>query len=181
MIQFNQYSVSEVSKEDALGIHLLMTNNSDRFIRFFPKTLEANTILDTAKVFASKKEIEFNSKEEFLFTVKEKNTCIGLVYIKELDWKKRQGEFAYCLDKEHNGKGLMTKIVGKLIKYAFKNLGFEVFQIIVHKDNLASVKVAENTGFKWQRTLLKKFAPPNEPPLDMELYELEKSNDNYHV
>lgn len=59
-----------------------------------------------------------------------------------------------------------------MAKFAFDELGLKTLQIISHKTNLRSIKVAENNGFVWQRTLLNEFTPTNESPLDMELYEL---------
>ena len=92
----------------------------------------------------------------------------------ELDWNKKQGEFAYSISYTFKGKSLITKTVNALSKYAFENLGLETLQIIVHKENIPSVKVAENNNFIWKKTLKKEFTPPNEQPLDMELYELYK-------
>lgn len=173
---FDNFNISVIREHDAQGIHKLMINNQDRFKRYFPKTLEENKTIRLATKFASKKEKEFNKKEEFLFTIKEDDKVIGLIYIKELDWVKKQGEFAYCISFGHESKGLISKAVEKLSNYAFVNLRLEVLQIIVHKDNFASVKVAEKANFIWQRTLLKEYTPPNESPLDMELYELYKSS-----
>ena len=121
-----------------------------------------------------KKNKQFDSKEEFLFTLKEKESrfLAGLVYIKELDWSKKKGEFAYCIGYEFEGKGLTSKAIKILSNHAFNSLGIETLQIIVHKSNISSVRVAEKCNFVWQKTLLKEFTPPNELPLDMELYEL---------
>lgn len=61
------------------------------------------------------------------------------------------------------------------MKVSFDILGLETFQIILHKVNIASVKVAEKCKFTWQRTLINQYTPPNESPLDMGLYELYKN------
>ena len=45
-------------------------------------------------------------------------------------------------------------------------------QIITHKTNLGSCKVAEKSGFLWKRTLINEFTPPIGKPMNMELYEL---------
>ena len=169
---FDGIKVEQISQNDAMGIHTLMTENATRFSQYFPKTLEANRTLPTAKEFAVKKVKEFENNEEFLFVIKDKSVVIGLIYIKELDWQKKQGEYAYCIDKSQKGKGIMTMIVKKLSVHAFNFLKLEVLQIKVHKTNHSSVKVAENAHFQWQRTLLKEYTPPNQSPLDMELYEL---------
>ena len=117
---------------------------------------------------------QFHLKEEFLFTIKEKEThnLAGLVYIKELDWEKKQGEFAYCIGYQFEGKGLTTKAIQTLSKFAFNTLELKTLQIIVHKDNIGSVKIAENCNFIWQKTLPNEFMPTGKQPIDMELYEL---------
>lgn len=172
IVTFDNYNISAIRKQDASGIHELMFKNKKRFKRYFPKTLEENITIEKAKNFSINKEKAFEKEEEFLFVLKNVNKIIGLIYIKELDWIKKQGEFAYCIDSGYKGKGFISNAVSELLHYAFENLGLEIFQIIVHKDNLASVKVAETCNFIWQRTLSKNFTPPNESPLDMELYEL---------
>ncbi len=58
--------------------------------------------------------------------------------------------------------------------YAFETLGLETLQIITHKGNMSSIKVALNNNFEWQKTLENEFTTAGETPLDMELYELYK-------
>jgi len=178
MILFDDYTIDKILKVDALGLSNLMASNAKRFQRFFPITLKQNLNLKESKLFVSKKVKEFETNEEFLFTLKANNsTIIGLIYIKELDWEKKQGELAYCIDVNNEGLGLITSAVKKLIEYAFNKLELERLQIIVHKDNLGSVRVAKKCNFIWQRKLLNEHTPPNEDPLDMELYELYKTYD----
>ncbi len=174
MIVLENFIIDKISLDNAESIHRLMVSNAERFKRFFPKTLEQNLTKELAALFAATKVEEFASKQEFLYTIKESKTnqVIGLVYIKELDWDKKQGEFAYCIDSNYEGKGLTSKIVKELSRYAFSNLRLKTLQIIVHKSNIGSVKVAKKCGYIWQKVLLKAHTPPNEAPLDMELYEL---------
>lgn len=68
----------------------------------------------------------------------------------------------------------MTEAIQQLSEYAFKNLGIETLQIIVHKSNIGSVKVADNCNFTYIKTLKSEHTPPGEAPLNMELYELYK-------
>jgi ribosomal-protein-alanine N-acetyltransferase len=96
----------------------------------------------------------------------------GLIYIKELDWYKKQGEFAYCIGYEYGNKSLISQSIKALSKLAFKNLGIETLQIIAHKTNVASVKVAGKNNFKWVKTLKEEYTPQGEKPLNMELFEL---------
>jgi ribosomal-protein-alanine N-acetyltransferase len=123
---------------------------------------------------------QFEEKETFLFTLKHSETreLAGLIYIKELDWNIKQGEFAYCISYTFEGQGLTSKAINQLSQHAFNNLGLETLQIIAHKDNLPSVKVALKNGFKWVKTLVNEFTPIGEQSLDMELYELSNPSES---
>lgn len=176
MFSFGNYNIEPIQLQDAWSICDFMIANEDRLKRYFPKTLEENLSPDLSKIFTEKKIKQFELKEEFLFTIKEKeaNKLIGLVYIKELDWTKKQGELAYCIGYEFEGKGITTNAIHILSDFAFENIELKTLQIIAHKSNIASIKVAENCNFIWIKTLKKEHTPPEESPLDMELYELYK-------
>ncbi|OUR98117.1 GNAT family N-acetyltransferase [Flavobacteriales bacterium 33_180_T64] len=174
--QFDGFEIHPIHERDAWKLCDLMITNADRFKRYFPKTLEQNLNPTLSQFFVENKTKQFQKKEEFLFTLKHSETreLVGLVYIKELDWNKKQGEFAYCIGYTFKGQKLISKSIEALSLYAFNTLGLETLQIIVHKDNIPSVKVALNTKFKWQKTLENEFTPSGKSPLDMELYELYK-------
>ena len=174
--EFDGFYLDKIQLKDSWKLCNFVVANEDRLKRYFPKTLAANLTPTLAEYFTTKKVEQFANREEFLFILKhvESREIAGMIYIKELDWDKQQGEFAYCIGYPFEGQGLTTKAVNSLSKYAFVNLGLKTLQIIVHKDNLASVKVAINTKFKHIKTLLQEYAPPGEEALDMELYELYK-------
>ncbi|WP_299112167.1 GNAT family protein [uncultured Winogradskyella sp.] len=177
MIVFDGFEINPVHNGDAWKICDLCVANADRFKRYFPKTLEQNLNPTLSQLFVKKKVKHFENKEEFLFTLKQSETrvLVGLIYIKELNWDTKQGEFAYCIDYNFKGQGLMTKAIRELSNYAFESLGLKTLQIIVHKDNLGSVKVATGNNFEWQKTNEKGFTPPGEQSLDMEVYEFYKA------
>lgn len=174
MIVIGNFHINPIKIENAWSICNFAVANEDRLQQFFPKTLEQNLTPTLSKHFTELKVKQFNLKEEFLFTIEpsQSNEIAGLVYIKELDWDKKQGEFAYAIGYSFEGKGLMSKAVKALSKYAFDELGLQTLQIISHKSNIGSVKVALNCGYSWQRTLPNEFTPTDGTPLNMELYEL---------
>ncbi|SDD65513.1 ribosomal-protein-alanine N-acetyltransferase [Pricia antarctica] len=174
ILTFTKYTIEPIHEKYAWRICDLMVANSDRLKRYFPKTLEQNLNPGLSHIFVEEKVRQYNHKEEFLFVLKEKedHKVIGLVYIKEIDWKARQAELAYCIGYQYEGKGWMTEAVMTLSTYAFDILGLKVLQIIANESNVGSIKVAEKCGYLWKRTLRKEHTPPGEEPLDMELYEL---------
>ncbi|WP_178986313.1 GNAT family N-acetyltransferase [Winogradskyella helgolandensis] len=172
--KFDAFEINPIHDGDAWKVCDFIIANEDRLKRYFPKTLEQNLNPTLSQLFVEQKVKQFENDEEFLFTLKHSETraLAGLIYIKELDWNTKQGEFAYCIGYTFKGQGLTSKAIDKLSQHAFNNLGLETLQIIAHKDNLSSIKVALKTNFKWVKTLINEFTPIGEAPLDMELYEL---------
>ena len=175
--QFDAFEINPIHGGDTWKLCDFMIANADRLKRYFPGTLAQNLNPTLSQLFVEKKIRQFENKAEFLFTLKHSETraLAGVIYIKELDWTIKQGEFAYCIGYTFEGQRLTSKAVNALSKHAFIDLGLKTLQIIAHKDNLPSIKVALNNDFKWQRTLENEFTPTGEQPLDMELYELYKN------
>lgn len=175
-LSFDSFIIQPINLKDGWNLCNFIVANEDRLQRYFPSTLKQNVDPTLSNIFVEKKVKQFNLKEEFLFTIKENksNGFVGMVYIKEVDWVQKQGEFAYCIGYNYEGKGITTNAVNELTEYAFSELGLETLQIIAHKDNFSSVKVATNNNFIWKETLINEFTPTNETPLNMELYELYK-------
>ena len=174
--QFNGFEINPIHNADAWKICDFCIANAYRLKRYFPKTLEQNLNPTLSQLFVEEQLTKRENKASFLFTLKQSETreLVGLIYIKDLNWDKKQGEFAYCIGYTFEGQGLTSKAIRALSKYAFDDLQLETLQIITHKDNLPSVNLALNTNFKWKKTLANEFTPIGEAPLDMELYELDK-------
>lgn len=173
ILEFDSFYLDAIQEKDAWKLCDFIVSNQERFKLYLPKTVAQNLTPDLSRLFVEKKAKEFNNKEELLFTLKEKetNTLVGLIYLKNFDWDKKQGEFAYCIGYQFKGKNTISLAIKELMVYARKTYELTSFQIIAHKTNVASIKVAENCGFKWVETLKNKFTPTGGNPLDMELYE----------
>lgn len=173
MIRTLDFTINELQISDASALSILMAGNASRFQRDFPLTLAQNLTAAASLVYIQKKEKEIASKSEFTWAIRDNRTraIAGLIILKEIDWEKCVGEFAYCVGVDFEGRGWVTETVQKLSKYAFNELGLKTLQIIAHETNMASLRVAEKCGFLWQKKLLKSYTPPNSVALDMELYE----------
>ncbi len=170
----NNYIINPLSANDANQLFQFICDNSERLKRYFPVTLSSNTSLEKSIEYISIKNKEIEEKTNFTYAIRNKNNqeITGLIILKKIDWDKKQGEFAYCIGSQFEGKGLTSFAVKEMTKFAFDELGLKTLQIMAHKTNLGSIKVAENNDFVWQKTALNEFTPVNEESLDMELYEL---------
>jgi ribosomal-protein-alanine N-acetyltransferase len=173
MIITENIYIDKLKPIDANQLHEFMSENRERFNKFFPRTLSDNATLDKSITYIESKEREIQQKLNFTFAIREidNQKIIGLIIIKKIDWTNRVGELAYCVGTDFEGKGLTTKAVKAISSLAYNELDLKTLQVIAYKTNLGSIKVAENNGFVWQRTLMDEFTPTNELPLDMELYE----------
>lgn len=173
MITTENFIIDKLKLSDANELHLFIIDNAERFRRFFPLTLSSNATVEKSAEYIKIKEKEIQQKVNFTFAIRETDSqkIIGLIIIKKIDWTKRIGELAYCIGINFEGKGLITKTVKAISDFAYNKLDLKTLQIIAHKTNFGSVKVAQNSNFIWRKTLLNEFTPTNETPLDMELYE----------
>ena len=171
---FETHELHLLQKKDFWKICNFMVSNEDRFKTYFPGTLAQNLTPDLSVRFVKEKLNCIQENKEFVFVLKntEERTIDGVFYIKEINWKTKQGELAYAIGYQIEGKGFATRTVKALVKYAFEVLELKTLQIITNKSNIGSVKVAENCNFNWIKTLKKSFTPPGSESLDMELYEI---------
>lgn len=166
--------INTLKPTDANKLYNFIDENKERLKYYFPKTLSDNSTLEKSKQYIDLKLREIQEKTNFTFAIREKNTeeIVGLVIIKKIDWIVRQGEIAYCIGSEFEGKRITSFAVAEMTKFAFNELELKTLQIIAHKTNLGSVKVALNNNYIWQKTLKNEFTPTDKIPLDMELYQL---------
>lgn len=168
------FYINALEPKDASSLHQLMCSNTEHFGKFLPVTLSQNQTKAQSEAYISNKTSENEAKTCITYAIKEKTTgaIAGLIIIKNIDLERMRGEFAYGIGEKFEGRGWTTGAVRKMSGYASKKMGLEKLQIITHKTNIGSCKVAEKSGFTWTRTLHNEFTPPNGKPMDMELYEI---------
>jgi [ribosomal protein S5]-alanine N-acetyltransferase len=66
---------------------------------------------------------------------------------------RREVELAYMIARSHWGRGLATEAARAILDHGFRTLGLDRLVSIIHRDNLASRRVAENAGLKPERMI----------------------------
>ncbi len=72
---------------------------------------------------------------------------VGAIDFVSVSEKHKTVEIGYWLSKEFNGRGIMTRAVRVLEKFAFEQMGVNRVQIRVDTRNLPSQGVAERCGY----------------------------------
>ncbi|HJV16076.1 MAG TPA: GNAT family N-acetyltransferase [Bacillales bacterium] len=90
---------------------------------------------------------------EWAIELKEIGEVIGSISIVELDEKNYACEIGYCLSRKYWGKGIMSESLKAVIDYLFSEIGFNRICAKYDINNVASGKVMEKSGMKYEGTL----------------------------
>jgi RimJ/RimL family protein N-acetyltransferase len=82
-----------------------------------------------------------------LFAVDGQDRLLGTVSLMELDPARGYAEIGYWLAAAARGRGVASRAVALLRDWAAAELGLTLIEIIVHRDNAASLRVPPRAGF----------------------------------
>ena len=92
---------------------------------------------------------KLKSKDDFLFGIFFKNEHIGNIKLGPINNFHKTSEVSYIIgNKNYWGKGIASKCLKEVIKYAFEKTDLEKITSGYHKLNKASGKVLEKNKFK---------------------------------
>ncbi len=121
-----------------------------------------------------------NLKKDEVYSIWFKNSFAGLVGFKETDWINQKTELGYWLSEKMQGKGIATKCVEKLIRYAFQKLRLNRIQIKTAVGNSKSSAIPKRLGFCFEG-IERAGEKNNNKFLDLEIYSLLKSDSNINL
>jgi|ERR1035437_1733253 ribosomal-protein-serine acetyltransferase len=174
----SDYNIRLIKDEDAEQLFSLVTTNINRIKNYFPTTVKSITDNGTAVNYIAEKKRQAINRELFCFVIEdsEKQKIAGIIFIKSIDWNVCKAELGYFVDEKYAGKGIMSKSITKIIKYAFENLLLNKLYLRAALDNISSKKVAEKNGFEVEGILRKDFKTMDGTIIDLIYYGLLKKN-----
>jgi len=85
--------------------------------------------------------------------LRETHSIIGMISLMNIDWKNKNAELGYWLGKKYWKKGIMTEAIQLLLQYGFTTSKLErVYAKVLHP-NIASAKLLEKSGFRYEGKL----------------------------
>ena len=150
----------------------LIKNNEDRLEDFFPGTLSENKTLADTQDYCESVVQRIANKSYFPYTIQDDRTgrLIGLVDLKNINWKVPKGELGYFVDRDYAGKGLISKAVGLLVDYLVAEYGFKKLLCRANDQNIGSIKVALKNGFELEGTIRNDHATTSGEVVDLNYY-----------
>lgn len=137
----------------------LIERNVDHIKKTFPKTL--NNCLDhdkTIQFLGENIDKEENGSGYFFYIRNlETGKLIGYVSVKNVDRNIMKCELAYFVDKDFEGKGIISNAVSQVIKFCFSELRMNKIFICTSLINLGSQRIATKHGFVEEGILRQEF------------------------
>ena len=156
--------------EDYKAFNKLINTNRERLKRYFPITVSKTNSLDDVKSYLTVLSQQLEKKQRYPFGLFHDSELMGVVLVKDIDWRIPKCELAYYIDKGHEGKGITTVLVENTISYCFEELKMKKIFLRISPDNIASKKIAEKTGFTKEGVLRKEFRVYTGELVDVEYY-----------
>lgn len=123
------------------------------YLREWLVWVDGTTGREAALEFIQKTLHQFARNEGFATGIWAGEQCIGSVGFHTINWVDRKVELGYWLDRERQGKGLMTSACRAMIAHAFMEWKLNRVEIRCATGNRASNRVAERLGFRLEGTL----------------------------
>jgi ribosomal-protein-serine acetyltransferase len=89
----------------------------------------------------------------YTFIVRYDNRIVGVMAENSIDWRNRRAELGYWVDQAHQGKGIITLSVARLMRRAFEDLALNRVTIQCAVGNTRSRAIPERLGFTMEGVL----------------------------
>ena len=140
------------SENTAEEFFKLIDKNRQELRRWLPWVDSTVSVEDTKKYTLECRE-KFKNKESVSTSILYEGSVVGSVGFNKVDLINEWAEIGYWLDKDHQGKGIMTECVKAIIEYGFNDLGLNRIIIKCDSLNTKSKAIPERLGFKIEATL----------------------------
>jgi RimJ/RimL family protein N-acetyltransferase len=132
--------------------------------------------VDNARDFISDS-LKPENKEKnhrFLIFLKESGELVGGIALEKISLKYKNAELGYWCAVDHWGKGIVTEASMRVLEYGFNELDLNRIYAICFTENLASARIMEKCGMKYEGTARQEYFK-DDKPVDMHHYAILKS------
>ncbi|MGL5937185.1 MAG: GNAT family N-acetyltransferase [Phocaeicola sp.] len=163
--------------KDSKGIYDVIDAERIYLGRWLP-FVEYTTSVEFTKGFVESVIHSSKDASESIFALCRKGKLIGLVGFKSTDRQNCKTEIGYWISEKEQGKGIVTRAVKYLCKYAFNHLGINRINIKCAVDNTSSSNIPKQIGFKFEGIERAGELFPDGSFKDLEIYSLLKNEMN---
>lgn len=137
---------------DAESVYTTVRRNAAHLIEFM-HWMVPDYSMEMAHQFIRQSNEAADRRESRTFVIFRGDSMIGAIGFASVDWTARKAEVGYWIDRDEQGKGLITRATTRLIDHAFHELGLNKVLIRCSSLNKKSAAVPERLGFKLEGVL----------------------------
>ncbi|MBU2906452.1 GNAT family N-acetyltransferase [Arenibacter algicola] len=166
----NKIHLQTIAEKEAKELFSLINRNKERLARYFPLTLKKNENIDSTINYLKELTQKTKKKEIYALGIYSQQVLIGMMFVKNIDWRVPKCELGYFIDKAYEGKGIMSIAIDETIKYCFENLKMEKIFLRNGTENIGSKRLAEKKGFELEGIMRREFRLETKELVDVEYY-----------
>jgi ribosomal-protein-serine acetyltransferase len=140
-------------REDDVKIAFDIVMRNRDHLRHFMQWMTPDYSLESSKKFVTEGIINRLQRKNLGLAVFRGDRLIGSTGFNRLDWTSRVCEIGYWIDKDEEGRGVITRACQVMIDYAFDELGMNRVEIRCSAENVRSASVPKRLGFKKEAEL----------------------------
>ncbi|GAC20378.1 GNAT family N-acetyltransferase [Paraglaciecola arctica] len=130
-----------------------LTNNNRSHLKKWLAWLDLVETFEDTQTFIDTAVHQHNNNEATTFAILYRGDLVGIAGFNHYDYQHKWGAIGYWLCASCTGKGLMTKVVQKLLEYGFVENRLNKIEIRCAKENHLSRAIPERLGFTYEATL----------------------------
>ncbi len=138
-------TIRTLKTKDSRELFEVVNKNRSHLRQWLP-WLDYNNDIKDSEAFILETESQFEKDQSFQCGIFYDNYLVGMCGFHPINLANNSVTIGYWLDKEHEGKGIITKCSSFFINYAFKDLKLNKVCIPIAEKNVKSRAVAESLG-----------------------------------
>jgi len=159
-----------IAERDAEEILEIVTRNYER-LRPFLHWVTEDYSLESAREFIRQTQKAVAENTSRTLGIYRHEKIVGIISFVKLNWNNRRTEIGYWIDKNYEGKGIITEACEILINYAFEELDMNRVEIRCATENTRSRAIPERLNFKLDG-VLRQFLWRHTRFFDMAIYSM---------
>jgi ribosomal-protein-serine acetyltransferase len=166
----DEVELQTVTEGDAVELFALTDRNREYLRRWLPWVDGTRSVADT-RAFIERSLEQVRREQGFQCCIRFRGELVGVIGFVYVDEANGRAEIGYWISEAVQGRGIMTRAVGALVRFAFESLGLNRVEIRADVDNRRSRAIPERLGFV-QEAVLREGAITSGRYIDLAMYAL---------
>jgi RimJ/RimL family protein N-acetyltransferase len=170
-LTFDQFHIASYQAQHLPLLYKLVNENRPRLLDFFAGLASRMRNEESANAYGAVIVQQQKDKAYFPFLIlNAAGEAIGLVDVKNIDWRVPKAELGYFVDQQYEGQGISSRAFGIVVDHIVKTHHFKKLLCRAHHSNTGSIRIAEKQGFQLEGTITRDYKSTDGTLVDLNYY-----------